>query len=87
MNKYEQVDKYTGLTTVTVMIELPGLRPGNVTINLLHDELTISGQSVEPLLGEGKYILRELRRGKFSRVVAVPLGMRVCQLRLQRFCV
>ena len=78
MNKYEHTDNQTGLTNVTVMIGLPGLQPEDVTIDLLHDKLTISGKSIEH--PEGKYSVRELPRGKFSRAVTVPLGMRVCQL-------
>ncbi|KAF8550090.1 HSP20-like chaperone [Imleria badia] len=73
MNFYEHADS----NIVTTTFELPGLKREDITISLLHNKLTIAGESLDQRpQGEGEYTTRELPYGKFFRVLTVPLGMR-----------
>lgn len=55
---------------------MPGVAPEDVEITVEGGSLTISGQyRRERSEGEGDYLLRELRHGSFSRVVALPDGL------------
>jgi HSP20 family protein len=57
---------------------LPGVKPEEVDITVESGTLTISGSfRSERTEGEetGDYLVRELRRGSFSRAVALPQGL------------
>jgi HSP20 family protein len=65
-------------TTDEVRVEasLPGFRPEDVEITVENGILTIAGQTKEERNeGEGNYLLQEIRRGSFSRSVALPTGL------------
>jgi len=56
-----------------VTVELPGLQPEDVTVELEDGELSISGEFERETKAEGKSFHRlERRSGKFRRVLAVP---------------
>ena len=77
MNWYEHTDS----DTVTAVLELPGLKPENITIILSDNKLTISGESTDRRpQGRGKYTTRELPYGTFSRELTVPSGLKVCEV-------
>jgi HSP20 family protein len=66
-------------TTDALIVEaaLPGVKPEDVDITVESGTLTISGSyGSERTEGEGgDYLIRELRRGSFSRAVALPQGL------------
>lgn len=67
---------------VTVYMDVPGLRPGNLDIQLVDDVLTVKGERPYPLAageqqddnGRAWYRL-ERGYGKFQRVFQVPRGL------------
>jgi HSP20 family protein len=66
------------VTPDAVVIEaaLPGTRPEDVDITVTGNTLTISAQAAaEREETEGEYLLREVRRGSFTRTVTVPQGL------------
>ncbi|KAF8120631.1 small heat shock protein [Boletus edulis] len=70
--------EHTDSNMVTITFELPGLKRDDVAIDLLHDQLTISGESTidQRSQGEGRYSCREIPYGEFHRCLTVPLGTR-----------
>ncbi|KAF8550094.1 small heat shock protein [Imleria badia] len=61
--------------TVTATFELPGLKSEDVTIDIHHNRLTVSGESAtSDSHEENRYAVRERRYGKFSRTLQVPFG-------------
>ena len=65
--------------TVTACLELPGIKPTDVEIQLHDDKLTVSGKrSAPPLSGTGaRYPVQELKYGPFLRSIDLPLGIQV----------
>jgi len=62
--------------SLVVEAALPGVEPDDVEITVEAGTLTISGSyKSERSEGEGDYLVRELRRGSFSRAVALPEGL------------
>jgi len=56
---------------------LPGVRPEDVDISVLGDVLTVTaGSDEESSTAEGEYQVREVRRGRVSRSVSLPSGLR-----------
>lgn len=63
---------------MTATFELPGLKSEDVTINIHHNRLTVSGESATSnSQEEGGYQVRERRYGTFSRTLQVPFGTKV----------
>ncbi len=61
---------------VRIEAAIPGFKPEDVEITVQDGTLTISGQMREEHSnGEGDYLLQEIRRGNFSRSVALPAGL------------
>lgn len=62
--------------TVTATFELPGLNSDDVSIEVQHNRLTVSGEfKKDESRKEGGYSVRECRRGKFSRTIQLPVGV------------
>jgi len=62
--------------TVTIEAALPGIKPDDVDITVENGTVTISGKTAdERTADEGSYVLQEIRRGSFSRTVALPNGL------------
>jgi HSP20 family protein len=64
---------------VTVVMDMPGLRPENVEIELENDTLTVSGERPNPYGDDGEGERRVWRRierafGRFERGLRVPAG-------------
>jgi HSP20 family protein len=56
--------------------QLPGIKPDDVEITLENGRLTIRGAtSSEDEREDGDFLVREIRRGSFSRTVALPNGL------------
>jgi HSP20 family protein len=55
---------------------LPGVRPEDVEITVEGGTLTISGgMKTEQSEEDGDYLVREIRRGSFSRTISLPEGL------------
>ena len=62
--------------SVTIEAALPGIKPDAVDITVENGTVTISGKTAdERSADEGSYVLQEIRRGSFSRTVALPNGL------------
>ena len=70
------VDVSTTPDALLIEAALPGVSPDDVELTVESGTLTISGSyRSEHDENEGEYIVRELRRGSFSRVVTLPEGL------------
>ena len=65
--------------TTTACLELPGLKPTDVDIQLHDDKLTISGERSAPQLpgSSARYPVQELKYGQFQRTINLPMGIQV----------
>lgn len=65
--------------TVTACLELPGIKPGDVEIQLHDDKLTVSGKRSAPQVPgpSAKYPVQELKYGAFERSINLPIGVQV----------
>ncbi|KAG6332636.1 hypothetical protein ID866_6451 [Astraeus odoratus] len=63
--------------TVTATFELPGLKSEDVSIEVQQNRLTVSGEyNKTESRDESGYALRECFRGKFSRILSLPVGVK-----------
>jgi HSP20 family protein len=70
------LDVTTDANRVTIEAALPGIKPEDVDITVENGTVTISGRTADERSGdEGSYVLQEIRRGSFSRTVALPNGL------------
>jgi HSP20 family protein len=71
------MDIRTTEDALVIEAALPGVRPEDVSISILGDTLTLTATSaVDRTDDKGGYHLREVRRGRFSRTVALPSGLK-----------
>lgn len=71
------VDVYETKDDVVVHAALPGIQPEDAEITITGNTLTIRGESKqENEVKEEDYIRKERRYGSFSRVVALPEGLK-----------
>ena len=80
MNVYEEDD------TLVVEAQLPGLKPDDLDINVEQGVLSISGQTAsEEERKDRNYLVREHRRGRFSRSMRLPAmyDADACQARFE----
>jgi HSP20 family protein len=71
------LDIYSTGDALVLEAALPGIRPEDVDIQVLGDTLTLTATSATERAGDkGGYHLREVRRGRFSRTVTLPSGLR-----------
>lgn len=69
---------------VVVEFELPSIDPKKVEITIEDQSMTISGGEEEERKEEGKnFFRREIRYGKFSRTVALPVAVKGDQARAE----
>jgi HSP20 family protein len=70
------LDVATSKDEVVIESALPGIEPDDVAITVENGTLTIQGQTKsERTSGDGDYVVQEIRRGTFSRSVALPTGL------------
>jgi HSP20 family protein len=70
------LDVTTDADHLTIEAALPGIKPEDVDITVENGTVTISGRTAEERKAEeGSYVLQEIRRGSFSRSVALPSGL------------
>lgn len=71
------MDMYETKDDVVVQAALPGIKPEDTEITITGNTLTIRGESKEENdVKEENYIRKERRYGSFSRVVALPDGLK-----------
>jgi HSP20 family protein len=71
------LDIYTTQDALVVEAALPGVQPQDLDIQVLGDTLTLSASShVEHDEDKAGYHVREVRRGRFSRTVTLPNGLK-----------
>jgi HSP20 family protein len=71
------LDIYTTQDALVVEAALPGVKPEDVDVTILGDTLTLTAaSSSEETHEQGGYHVREVRRGRFSRAVSLPSGLR-----------
>jgi HSP20 family protein len=62
---------------ITATFELPGMKKEDISIEVHHDHLSISGEANESSeKKEGDFTVRERKFGKFSRSVKLPKGVK-----------
>ena len=67
------LDVYETESDVVVKASVPGIKPEDIEVTVLGNELTIKGEyKSEQETQERNYIRRERSTGSFSRVVTVP---------------
>ena len=70
------LDVSTTADELRVEASLPGFKPEDVEVTIEGGTLTITGQtSSEDQKGEGSYLVKEIRRGTFTRSVTLPDGL------------
>jgi len=70
------LDVTTTKDALVVQASLPGVQPDQVEITVENGTLTITGQTAEERLDDGaSHLVREIRRGSFSRSVTLPNGL------------
>ena len=67
-----QIDFKSDDKTYTMSVELPGVAPEDVKIEVNANELTISGEKKEEVKEDGKTHVQERRYGSFMRRVTLP---------------
>lgn len=76
------IDVMRGDGELKITVEVPGIEPDAVSIDVSDDLLTISGQHEEQReSGDDQYIRRERHFGSFSRSIALPAGVDASAIR------
>ena len=73
------LDMYETDTEVIVKVTVAGFKPEDILVTLTGDTLSIKGQVTseqEDRDEKRSYIRREIRRGSFQRVIALPVGVK-----------
>jgi HSP20 family protein len=61
---------------LVIEAQLPGIKPDDVQITVENGRLLIRGESAtERSDADGDFLVREIRRGAFSRSIALPTGL------------
>ncbi len=70
------LDVSTTNDELVIQAALPGVKPEEVDITVEDGTVTIRGETrTERTEGEGDFLVREIRRGAFSRSVSLPTGL------------
>ena len=70
---YPALDVYENADELCIEIEIPGVNPSEVNVEIVGRSLIISGTKKDPLLNRGaRYIRMERGFGKFSRELEIP---------------
>jgi len=78
---FPAVDVYETADSVVIRTEpMIGTLPASIEVSMENDNLVISGENINDLeVPDTAYIWRELRFGKFARVVKIPRKVRADQ--------
>ncbi len=72
------VDIVDGVNDVTVIIDLPGVKKDNVTINVSENALDVIALFIDEIIPtDVDYVKRERKQGEVRRVVNLPAKIRI----------
>jgi len=72
-NRFAAVNVWTNDEAIKVLVEMPGVDPADVDVQVEGSTLQISGVRNAPELGDGEqYLQQEMSYGKFRRIVELP---------------
>ena len=72
------VDIVDGVTDVNVIVDLPGVKKDNVTINVSEDALDVLALFDDEIIpADVNYVKRERKQGEVRRVVNLPAKIRI----------
>ena len=72
------VDIVDGVNDVTVIVDLPGVKRDNVTINVSEDALDLVALFIDEIIPtDVDYVKRERKQGEVRRVVNLPAKIRI----------
>ncbi len=61
---------------IVIVVDVPGIEPASVDVSLIGNMLTLRGERPAVLIAEGdKRHLTELRNGKFTRSIPLPVAV------------
>ena len=70
------LDVHQDEDSVTVVAHLPGVKPEDVEITVEGETLRIAGDTTRKTTDEtSQALLQEIRRGKFTRTLSLPVGL------------
>lgn len=70
---YPPMNVWSSEDGLVLDVELPGVDPNEVEINVLGNELSVSGEKAITVPGEGETLHRNERRsGRFKRILTLP---------------
>lgn len=69
------VDVYATKDDVVVEAVLPGLKPDEVEITVEGNTLSLSGDTSSMIPDHEGLLLQEIRRGRFTRTLTLPVGL------------
>jgi len=71
------LDIYTTPEALVIEAALPGVKPDDVEVTTLGDTLTLTARTnAARTARDGGYEVQEVRRGRFTRTVGLPAGLR-----------
>lgn len=77
MDLHEDPDK----NLVTATLEVPGMTKDNIEVNVQNGCLAITAENKQSSeYDESGWAIRERRFGKYSRILQLPAGVKVCSL-------
>ncbi len=72
------VDIMDGVNEVTVIIDLPGVKKDNVTINVSEDALDVVALFIDEIVPvDINYVKRERKQGEVRRLINLPAKIRI----------
>lgn len=77
------VESFRRENEIALLVELPGVEPEKVQLELTGSLLTISGERAPRGEARDDFYLQEIARGRFSRSFKLPVGARTEEVRAQ----
>lgn len=75
-NDYPPVNVWRGENEIRLTVKLPGVKAGDIEVNINRDTLTIKGQRKSENIPEGCSMIRQERvEGSFARSFALPFAV------------
>ncbi|NIS82383.1 MAG: Hsp20 family protein [Anaerolineales bacterium] len=69
------VDIHADSEAYVITADVPGLKAEDIRIDILDDVVTLRGEFKSEVNGDGKYLLRELHYGEFTRSLRLPVPL------------
>ncbi len=82
-NWYPAMDVVDDKDQLIVRLDVPGIDPKDVQVNLQNDVLTVTGTRVAEIESEAKVLMREQVYGGFTRTFELPYRVQVDKVKAQ----